>query len=113
MPPLPRANPLYPGSLFPNALDVINDAPDSVADAIGALQSTVLGSPGAPPVALSGSSITSTGPITVGGVTLLGGTGVPAAGLGANGNFYFRVDGGGAGTTHIYFKNAGAWIGIA
>jgi hypothetical protein len=44
---------------------------------------------------------------------LRGGTGVPAAGTGVNGDFWFRYDGGGAGATHLYFKNAGAWIGIA
>src|SRR5215475_2885224 len=47
------------------------------------------------------------------GPSLLGGTGVPAAGLGANGDYYHRLDGGGAGATHLYFKNAGAWLGIA
>ena len=38
------------------------------------------------------------------------GAGVPSAGLGADGNYYFRSDGGAA--THIYFKSAGAWAGI-
>jgi hypothetical protein len=47
----------------------------------------------------------------LGAVKLLGGTGVPAGGLGANGNFYFRDDGGVG--THIYFKVAGAWTAIA
>lgn len=39
-----------------------------------------------------------------------GGTGVPLAGLGANGDFYFRVDG--AALTTIYQKRGGAWVGI-
>ena len=38
------------------------------------------------------------------------GTGAPSNGLGSNGNYYFRADGGVA--THIYFKSAGAWAGI-
>lgn len=38
------------------------------------------------------------------------GTGAPAAGLGVNGNFYFRTDGGAL--TTIYQKRAGAWVGI-
>lgn len=38
------------------------------------------------------------------------GTGVPGAGLGNNGDFYFRTDGG-AGTA-IYQKRAGVWVGI-
>ena len=29
------------------------------------------------------------------------------------GLYYFRLDGGGAGATHLYFNNAGTWIGIA
>lgn len=39
------------------------------------------------------------------------GTGVPGAGLGANGDFYLRQDGG-AGTC-IYQKRAGAWVATA
>jgi len=41
---------------------------------------------------------------------LLYGAGAPGAGLGSNGNYYFRSDGGVA--THIYFKSGGAWAGI-
>lgn len=48
---------------------------------------------------------------TTQGGALYGGSGVPAAGLGANGDVYFRVDGG-AGTT-IYQKRAGAWVATA
>lgn len=45
---------------------------------------------------------------------LRSGTGVPAAGLGNDGDYYFRFDGtGGVGNTHIYFKTAGAWSSIA
>lgn len=47
------------------------------------------------------------------GTSLIAGAGVPAAGLGTNGQFYFRSDGGGAGATHLYFKTGGAWIAIA
>jgi hypothetical protein len=39
-----------------------------------------------------------------------GGTGAPSNSFGANGDFYFRSDGG-AGTS-IYMKRAGAWVGI-
>jgi hypothetical protein len=46
-------------------------------------------------------------------LNVLSGRGVPAVTLGGNGYFYFRTDGGGAGATHIYFKNAGAWVGLA
>lgn len=38
------------------------------------------------------------------------GTGVPPATMGANGNYYFRSDGGVG--THIYFKSGGAWTAI-
>lgn len=38
---------------------------------------------------------------------LLSGQGVPAAGLGGNGDFFFRVDGGAG--AHLYFKAGGAW----
>ena len=38
---------------------------------------------------------------------LLAGNGVPGAGLGSNGDFYFRYDGGAG--TFIYHKAGGAW----
>jgi hypothetical protein len=38
------------------------------------------------------------------------GTGVPPAGLGNNGDYYLRSDGGAL--THVYFKAAGAWTGL-
>lgn len=46
---------------------------------------------------------------TLGGLVV--GAGVPAATTGQNGNYYFRSDSPG-GTTHIYFKAAGAWTAI-
>ncbi len=45
-----------------------------------------------------------------GACTLYSGSGAPGAGLGSNGDFYFRSDGGA--TTHMYFKAAGAWSGL-
>jgi hypothetical protein len=44
------------------------------------------------------------------GGRLHSGAGVPAGGLGDNGDYYFRSDGGVG--THIYFKSGGAWAGI-
>lgn len=43
---------------------------------------------------------------------LRSGTGVPGAGLGSNGDFYFRTDGTVAGSTVIYHKQAGAWVAL-
>jgi len=43
--------------------------------------------------------------------TIFTGTGVPAAGLGANGDFFFRQDG--AAGTCVYQKRAGAWVATA
>jgi hypothetical protein len=108
MTPTPANNPTYPRSLFPNAVDVINDlATPAVSDAIGAVQSQILGAPGTTPMPVTAASVTLGG---AAGVHLLAGTGVPAAGLGANGDYYFRQDG--AATAHIYFKSAGAWAGL-
>lgn len=45
------------------------------------------------------------------GPTMHGDTGVPGAGLGNNGDFYFDKTGGAG--THIYFKAGGAWGAIA
>lgn len=42
---------------------------------------------------------------------VLAGNGVPAAGLGSNGNFYFRYDG--AAGTFIYHKAGGVWTAFA
>jgi hypothetical protein len=43
--------------------------------------------------------------------TILGGTGVPAAGTGSNGAFYLRNDG--TAGAAIYQKRAGAWVAVA
>lgn len=58
-----------------------------------------------------GGNVTASGSRQLGGAsTLFSGTGAPAGGLGANGDFYFRQDGGAV--SHIYFKSAGAWSGL-
>jgi len=44
------------------------------------------------------------------GSTLYSGSGAPASGLGSNGDYYFRLDGGTL--THLYFKASGSWAGI-
>lgn len=41
---------------------------------------------------------------------LIVGTGVPAAGVGTDGNYYFRKDG--VAANHIYFKASGAWAAL-
>jgi len=41
---------------------------------------------------------------------LANGVGVPAASIGNNGDYYFRIDG--AASAHIYFKSAGAWTAL-
>lgn len=41
---------------------------------------------------------------------LRGAAGAPAAGLGNNGDFYFRTDGTVGGNTAIYHKEAGVWV---
>lgn len=43
---------------------------------------------------------------------LLSGSGIPGAGLGANGDYYFRVDTPGTANQRLYVKSAGAWTGI-
>jgi hypothetical protein len=48
--------------------------------------------------------------LTTGGGSLWGDSGAPAAGLGSNGDYYLRSDGGV--TSHIYFKATGSWAGI-
>lgn len=47
----------------------------------------------------------------IGANALRGGNGVPAVGLGGNGDFYIRWDG--APGTALYFKSGGAWAAIA
>lgn len=44
------------------------------------------------------------------GAAIRSGTGAPASGLGSNGDYYLRVDGGSS--THIYFKSSGTWAGL-
>jgi len=46
----------------------------------------------------------------LGGATIYGGSGAPGGGVGSNGDFYFRSDGGAS--THLYFKAGGTWSGI-
>ena len=63
-------------------------------------------------VAIEDSDIAFGQPVQINGAaTLRAGTGVPASGLGANGDYFFRTDGS-AGTA-IYFKTGGAWSAIA
>lgn len=52
------------------------------------------------------------GQTTIGTVVLWTGTGVPSNAAGSTGDFYLREDGGGAGATHVYFKNGASWIGV-
>jgi len=47
---------------------------------------------------------------SVAGGFMFAGSGAPAAGLGSNGDYYLRSDGGSS--THIYFKSSGSWAGI-
>jgi hypothetical protein len=44
--------------------------------------------------------------------SIYSGNGVPAAGLGANGDFYFRTDTPGTANQRIYIKSAGAWVAL-
>lgn len=46
------------------------------------------------------------------GGNLWGGSGVPAAGLGNNGDYFFRTDTPGVANQRVYVKSAGAWVGI-
>lgn len=46
------------------------------------------------------------------GSTLHSGSGVPSAGLGADGDVYFRTDTPGTANQRIYVKAAGAWTGV-
>lgn len=49
--------------------------------------------------------------IRLGSIRIHSGSGVPAAALGANNDFYFRSDG--AAGACIYQKRAGAWVATA
>ena len=113
--PLPASNPTYKNSIFPNAVDTINNQPDAeTADAIMAIQQSLLPG-GTPPAGIVGSAGTAgiaVGNGTTAGPRLWGGTGAPAAGLGANGDYYFRSDTPGTANQRVYVKSAGAWVGI-
>lgn len=50
--------------------------------------------------------------LTTGGGSLWGGSGVPASGLGSNGDVFFRTDTPGTANQRIYVKSAGTWTGI-
>ena len=50
--------------------------------------------------------------IRLGSIRIHSGAGVPSASLGANGDYYFRSDGATGASTTIYFKAAGAWMGL-
>jgi hypothetical protein len=112
--PLPANNPVYKTSIFPNAVDQITNENAEVADAIMATQASLVGggAAGTGLTAVSSGTVTATTSITVGTAVLRGGSGVPAAGLGANGDYYFRTDTPATANQRIYVKSAGAWVGI-
>jgi|SRR5215831_20099155 len=125
--PQPANNPVYRSSVFPNAVDTITNIPFAeVGDAIMATQQAIVGGGAAGTGLLNvsasgtitGGSVATSGSVTVGngaaqGPKLWGGSGVPAAGLGANGDYYFRTDAVAAAGTRIYVKSAGAWVATA
>lgn len=43
---------------------------------------------------------------------ITGGVGAPAPALGANGDFYFRLDTPGVANQRLYVKSGGVWVGI-
>ena len=49
---------------------------------------------------------------TFGANNIYSGSGVPGAGLGANGNYYLRTDTPGTANQRLYVKSGGAWSGI-
>lgn len=98
-------NPRYPASNFPNAVDEINVTPAELADSIMAVQASLL-----PGGALAQGGTTNG---TTAGPRQWGGTGAPATGLGAVGDYYFRSDTPGTANQRIYVKTAAAvWTGI-
>jgi hypothetical protein len=108
--PYPANNPVYIGSLFPNAVDEIN-AEREIADAIMAVQASLLGSGGAPPISNPGPVSPGNGTTT--GAKLFSGSGAPATGMGAVGDYYFRSDTPATANQRIYVKTAAAvWTGI-
>jgi hypothetical protein len=107
--PIPPNNPVYRTSVFPNAVDSLTDANAEEADAIMAVQATLIGSVGAPPLASMGATSVKLG----GASSLFSGTGAPATGLGAVGDYYFRTDTPSTANQRIYVKTAAAvWTGI-
>jgi hypothetical protein len=50
--------------------------------------------------------------IRLGTIRIHSGTGVPAAALGADNDFYVRADGVAGANTTIYHKEAGAWVSL-
>jgi len=50
--------------------------------------------------------------LQISNVNLLGGSSAPAAGLGADGDFFFRKDTPGVAGQRIYVKSSGAWTGV-
>ena len=113
--PLPASNPTYRGSIFPNAVDQITNAPSQeLADAVMATQGYLLGSM---PVVFNGpvasSNAIKPGNGTVPGGSLWSGSGAPATGLGSIGDYYFRTDTPSTANQRIYVKTAAAvWTGI-
>jgi len=120
--PYPANNPVYTGSLFPNAVDEVNGEKE-MADAIMATQQSLIGG-GAAGTGLNNiyaGTVYSSGLVQVGagsalgfisGASIYSGSGAPAAGKGANGDYYFRTDTPGTANQRIYVKSAGAWVGI-
>lgn len=110
--PYPANNPRYIGSVFPNGVDEINGQTDTeLSDAIMAVQASLLGTGGAP--SISSPAPVSPGNGTTTGCKLYSGSGAPATGLGAVGDYYFRSDTPATATQRIYVKTAAAvWTGI-
>jgi hypothetical protein len=107
--PLPANNPVYRTSIFPNAVDSITNENPEIADAIMATQQSLIGG-GATGTGLTALTTTS---VSVGGAVIRGGSGAPATGLGAVGDYYFRTDTPGTSLQRIYVKTAAAvWTGI-
>lgn len=135
--PRPANNPVYKASVFPNAVDEINNPDKEIADALMATQQSLVGGGAAGTTlgTLNVTSLTTTGTVSAGsnvlgnqgvfssGVRpgngtvastgrLLGGNGAPTAGIGSDGDFYFRMDPPAVANQRIYVKSAGAWVGI-
>jgi len=107
---------MYPGTDFPAAVDQISNQPDrEIPDAIMAIQRSLIGG-GTAGTGLS--TVTTTGAVSPGNGTTAGpahwgGTGAPATGLGAVGDYYFRSDTPSTANQRIYVKTAAAvWTGI-